>query len=127
MGVYIYCTKPSHVATAIVEIEGVETETEVALYRYAYKPSFSWHAEKWNAEMRFASGATACAAAYARSDKSVPPFGVNFDDERMEVEPKSGVFLTRRSVEVYDDEVKYVGRIVRWVRLPKGVRLPVEA
>ena len=135
MGVYVYCTKPSHVATAVVEIDGVRSETEVALYRYAYKPTYAgWDAEKTNQRWRFRSGAAACASAYARSAKAVPSFGVFFDDEAAEVYAggrgdANGAFLTNGEPEVWDDGVNTVGRVVRWVKLPKGIsegRMPLD-
>jgi hypothetical protein len=132
MGAYIYVTKPSHVATAVVEIDGVRSETEVALYRYAFKP-YHWD-ERLNARMRFSSGALACAAAYDRSGKAVPAYGVFFDDEAAEVyaagrTDANGCFLTHGAVEVVDDTRTSRGRVVRWVRLPKGVtegRMPLD-
>lgn len=113
MGVYVYVTKPSHVATAVVEINGVQSETEVALYRYAYKPS-NWD-EAFNARLRFRSGALACIAAYDRSPKAVPALGVNFDDEAGTVYAPGtqGAFLTKGDPESWDDCAKYVGKIVR--------------
>ena len=88
-----------------------------------------------NARWRFRSGAAACASAYARSNKAVPSFGVFFDDEKAEVYAAgrgdaNGAFLTQGEPEVWDDDVKHVGRVVRWVKLPKGVtegQMPLDA
>jgi hypothetical protein len=126
MGVYVYVTKPSHVATAIVDIDGVESETEVALYRFAYKPFLSFRNEHLNVEMAFRSGAVACAAAWARSGKQAPAYGVNFNDDAMQVYAAgridaNGTFLTKGQPEVFDDYATHRGRVVRWVRLPKGI------
>jgi hypothetical protein len=126
MGAYVYVTKPSHVATAIVDIDGVESETEVALYHFAYKPFLSFRNERLNAEIAFRSGAVACIAAYARSDKAVPAYGVNFNEGKMQVYAAgridaNGAFLTNGRPDVLDDAAIYRGRVVRWVRLPRGI------
>lgn len=129
MGVYIYVTKPSHVATAVVQYrDGTQTTEQVALYRYAYKPSNNlFDGRAFNQRMRFKSGAAACAAAWDRAGKSVPVRGVFFDADEMTVcaagrKDANGVFATGGSPEVYDDYVKTDGcRVVRWLQLPKGI------
>lgn len=134
MGVYVYCTKPSHLATAEVElIDGSRAIVPVALYRYAYKPG-GIGSYAFNQRQRFVSGALACAQAYDRSGKEVPALGTFFDAEAGEVyaagrNDANGVFKTGGSAEIVDDSTTQAGVIVRWVKLPKGIRegaLPLD-
>lgn len=130
MGSYVYCNKPSQIASALVRLaDGSERVERVALYRYAYKPSRGWNAQRDNNQMRVRSGAMACAAAWARAPFAMPFFGVMFDADKGEVyaagHPGANqVFDNQGAVEVVDDEVAYAtrGTIVRWIHLPKGIR-----
>jgi hypothetical protein len=127
MGVYVYCNKPSHIALAEVELaDGTRKTAEVALYRYAYKPTHSWDGEKLNQRWRFSSGAASCASAWARSNKVMPLVGTFFNADAGEVyaagrSDANGLFTTGGSAEVYDDCTDNAGKVVRWVRLPKGI------
>ena len=128
MGVYIYCAHPAHIATALVEIGGEVVERQIALYRYAYKPTHSgWDAREWNAKARFRSGAAAAAAAWGA--KEVPELGASFNREDKSVQDaggpgNGGLFQTGRNPEVHDDWVDYPKdiKLVRWVKLPKGFK-----
>jgi hypothetical protein len=119
MGVYLYKSKPSHVAKALVlEPDGTEAIREVALYEFAYKP-YNWDI-KANQRMHFRSGAVACEAAWARSKRELPKYGVNSSDG--EVPNGAKPFLAPYPT-CHDDFVKYDGaQVVRWLELPKGFR-----
>lgn len=128
MGVYIYCAHPAHVARAVIDIGGVEHEIDVALYRYAYKPSHNlFDGRARNARWRFNSGAAAAAAAWGT--REVPRWGASFSRDDKSVQDaggpgNGGLFLTKGDPEVYDDYVDYPKdvKLVRWLKLPKGFK-----
>lgn len=130
MGAYLYRTSPSLTARAVVQMrDGSGTvECDVALYRYAYKPSYS--DPDFNRRMDFKTGVHASANAFARTGKPVPDLGMNYDDEAGEVyalrgvECQTAVFRTRGAPAGTDDHdfCTYVGDVVSWVRLPKGIK-----
>lgn len=130
MGAYLYVNKPSHIALAIVEhADGSRTTEPVALYRYACKPYSGWgDNDRANQRMRFASGAAACAAAWARTDKRMPALGTMFNADSGEVyaagrKDANGLFLTGGACEVLDDYTTSAkAKLVRWVKLPKGLK-----
>ena len=120
MGVYVYKTKPSHVATALIALDdGSQIETEIALYQYAYKP-YSWD-DAANVKMRFSSGVVACENAYARSSKPVPKFGLTIGSDNCIHERTPSLFTTAGSVDIFDDYVKYSAKVVKFLKLPKGI------
>ena len=123
MGAYLYKTKPSEVAIALVR-QGIGelVEMPIALYRYAYKPYHGWGRE--NARMHFRSGAQACENAY--QGKEVPALGICgvSDEGRISSEVKRP-FQTKGQPCIMDDYVTYRQEleIVAWVKLPKGISL----
>ena len=125
MGVYVYKTKPSHVATALIALDdGSQIEAEIALYQYAYKP-YNWD-DNANIRMRFSSGVVACENAYARSSKAVPQYGLTIGDEGRVYENNPGLFTTGGSVDIFDDYVKYSAKVVKFLKLPKGIFIKEE-
>lgn len=123
MGIYVYKTKPSDIALAdIRKADGTRETVEIALYSYAYKPTYS--DEKLNKRWHFTSGAQACENAYARSGRAVPALGVNIDGaERLIHHDTKRPFQTKGEAAVYDDSVVYPEgvEILAWVSLPEGV------
>lgn len=121
MGVYVYKTKPSHIATALIALDdGSQIETEIALYQYAYKP-YSWD-DAANVKMRFSTGVVACENAYARSGKAVPKFGLTIASDGQVHESTPALFATDGSVDIFDDYVKYSAKVVKFLKLPKGIK-----
>lgn len=134
MGAYYYVTSPKLVALARVRwadgSEGVET---VALYRYAYKPYRGWNASDaaMNRRMHFKFGAAACEAAYKRSAKSVPAFGICFDADTSTLyaltgdTPSNRPFNTRGLAGGLDDyefaNYENTPTILEYLELPKGL------
>jgi hypothetical protein len=134
MGAYVYCNKPSHIATAVVEDDdGCQLTLDVALFRYAYKPvgrgAWDYTADAENSRLRVASGALACLGAWRRAARSMPILGTFFDAGTLTVyaagrTDANACFDTRNQCEVLDDDAAERGakcRVVRWVKLPKGV------
>lgn len=128
MGTYVYKSKPSHIARAIVRDGEVISEVEIALYSYAYKPYMSWGSdnEARNRRMHFRSGAQACENAWKRTAREMPRLGVhiNGDDLTVYLDTRRP-FLTGGDPISYDDYEKYPAdaEIVRWVSLPDGVSM----
>ena len=125
MGVYIYKTKPSHIAVAIVALsDDSQIETEIALYQYAYKP-YRWGGDAANARMRFVSGVTACESAYERSGRSVPRYGLLIGEDGCVHEEMPRVFEAG-SVDIEDDYVTYSATVVKFLKLPRGIYIKEE-
>lgn len=132
MGAYLYTTKPSATAKALIRYDdGREEVATVALYRYAYKPYRSFDTRAENHRMHVRSGAMANENAYRRAGREVPALGTYYTAEKGEKPTvynaaqrgANGLFQTRGLVSGEDDHsfTNYVGRVIRWLELPKGV------
>jgi len=128
MGVYIYKTKPSHVARAAVRLsDGTDVVTDIALYQYAYKPYHGFNCDGDNARMRFRSGVVAAENAYNRSGRDVPQFGLLIGEDGRIYDRSPALFLTSGSVDIYDDYVKYDGaKVLEFLKLPKNTFIQEE-
>lgn len=125
MGVYVYKSKPSHVAKARALVNGEPAIIEIALYQYAYKP-YHWD-NRLNQQMHFRSGAVACEQAWARSNRVMPKYGVNASDDAVQAASPAkplNPFHVSGAACVYDDLVRYDKdvQVLEWLELPKGLR-----
>lgn len=128
MSAYIYRTSPSLIATALVRrADGTVEQAEIALYKYAYKPS-NWD-QNANRRWAFRTGCVASETAYDRAGRNVPALGISFDGDANEVYALRGTeatykpYLTKGSVLIHDDYVQSSDvEIISWVKLPKGIK-----
>lgn len=104
MGAYILVTSPRYVTEVYAKFkDGTQRRVKVSVYRYAYKPSYSW--EGFNQEMEF-KYVWPCRNAFERSGKRPEQFGIWDSDWKPGQKLTDGVeslFLTNDFVSLNDE------------------------